>query len=91
MIFKDSRYASGNITKEYNAITKQYPVVVYRNFPIKKVKFYFYVWKESDRVDIVARIHMGYSHLWWKLMDYNPEIGNPFNILPGTVLRIPSA
>ena len=46
---------------------------------------------EQDRIDQVAKKFLGYSHLWWKIMDFNPETINPLDIAPGTVIRIPNA
>jgi nucleoid-associated protein YgaU len=43
----------------------------------------------GDRIDYLASIYLGSAVLWWKILDVNPEINNPFNIAPGTVLRIP--
>lgn len=90
MIFRDSRYASGQVTRDYRSLTGDYPVVVYRNFPNEKVKFFLYEWSEQDRIDQVAKKFLGYSHLWWKIMDYNPETINPLDIAPGTIIRIPN-
>jgi nucleoid-associated protein YgaU len=49
-----------------------------------------YTWQESDRIELVAYRFFKTPAVWWKIMDYNPEIGNPFDIPVGTVLRIPN-
>ena len=90
MIFKDSRYATGNITREYRPGYGDYQVVVYREFPADKARYYVYTWKEQDRIDLVAKRLLGSPSLWWKIMDFNPEVLNPFNISVGTSLRIPN-
>jgi hypothetical protein len=41
-------------------------------------------------MDMVAASLLGSPDLWWRIMDYNPEIIDAFNIPIGTVLRIPS-
>lgn len=90
MIFKDSRYATGNITKAYRPANDDYQVVVYRTFPTVKSRYSVYTWKEQDRIDLVAKQFLGAPNLWWKIMDFNPEVINPFDISPGTTLRIPN-
>lgn len=91
MIFRDSRYATGEVTRAYRPARDDYPVVVYRNFPNESSKYFLYEWSEQDRIDQVAKKLLGYSHLWWKIMDYNPEHLSPLDIPPGSVIRIPNA
>lgn len=91
MIFRDSRYATGTVTRAYRPSRDDYPVVVYRKFPQESSKYFLYEWSEQDRIDQVAKKLLGYSHLWWKIMDYNPEHLSPSDIPPGAVIRIPNA
>lgn len=90
MIYKDSRYSSGNISREYSNQHASYQVMVRRVFPTAKARFYLYTWKEQDRIDLVAKDRLGHANLWWKILDYNPEILNAWDIAPGTILRIPN-
>lgn len=89
MIYSDSRYATGTLLKAQDARTGQYRLGVYRKFPSKATEFFQYVWVEGDRIDRVANTLLGTPAFWWKIMDVNPEIGNPGNIPVGTILRIP--
>lgn len=89
MIFTDSRYASGTLSKSINPTTNKYHLNVVRNFPSEGSRYYYYQWKEKDRADTVAFKTLGSSNYWWRIMDYNPEIIDPFNIPVGAVLRIP--
>lgn len=89
MIFRDSRYATGTITKEYKPNKEMWEVTVYRNFTDERARFFFYVWKEKDRIDLIAGEFLGGTDLWWKIMDFNPEHLNPFDIPVGSTLRIP--
>lgn len=89
MIYSDSRYAKGNVIKAQDSRTGDYRTTVYRVFPKVKSNFYYYTWVENDRIDIVASALLGSPSHWWKIMDFNPEIIDPFNIPVGTVLRIP--
>ena len=89
MIYTDSRYANGRLFKAYNLRKQDYDVTVFRNFPNQKASYFLYTWRESDRIDLVCKRFLGTAATWWKVMDYNPEILNPFDIPVGTVVRIP--
>ena len=91
MIFTDSRYASGTLKRVVNARNNNTDLAVYRTFPTSAAKFYYYEWRERDRPDLVASFTLGSSNMWWKIMDYNPELINPFAIPVGTLVRIPIA
>ena len=88
MIYVDSRYADGNVIAIETSSGPS--IAVLRQFPDDSSRFYGYVWKEKDRIDLVANLLLGSPSLWWRIMDFNPEVINPFAITVGTVLRIPS-
>lgn len=90
MIFSDSRYATADLYKAFDARRDASYLVVEREFPITKGTFFYYLWKEGDRIESVAAATMGDANAWWAIMDFNPEISNPFSIPIGTILRIPS-
>lgn len=90
MIFLDSRYADGNIFKAYNPLKEQYDLTVFRKYPEIVSTVAYYEWVETDRIDIVSSRFYGDPSYWWRIMDMNPEIENPMEIKPGTILRIPS-
>ena len=89
MIFTDSRYADGIFLKAYDSRLSQYSDSVYRNFPNITEDYYYYVWVDKDRIDVVAHTLLGNSDFWSKIMDVNPEIADPFTIPAGTTIRIP--
>jgi nucleoid-associated protein YgaU len=91
MIFVDSRYADGWVYVANDARTGSYQNTVRRTFPTKTNRFHTYTWLAGDRIDQVSYLFLGDPAVWWKIMDINPEIVNPFSITPGTVLRIPNA
>jgi hypothetical protein len=91
MIFVDSRYAEGWVYAAHDSRTNSYHNTVRRNFPKKSSRFNTYTWLAGDRIDYVSYLFLGDPSVWWKIMDINPEISNPFAISPGTVLRIPNA
>jgi prophage DNA circulation protein len=39
---------------------------------------------------MVAFKLLGSAALWWKIMDFNPEIVDPFSIPVGATIRVPS-
>jgi len=90
MIFLDSRYVDGSLYKARNARTAKFDVTVTRTFPTYTVEPFYYEWVETDRLDILALKYLGNSELWWQILDINPEILDPFDIAPGTVIRIPN-
>lgn len=89
MIFTDSRYANGSFYNAHDARTNNYYLGVKRNFPTYSTSFVFYQWKEQDRLDLIATNYLGLPTHWWKILDINPEISDPFNIPVGTTIRIP--
>jgi hypothetical protein len=91
MIYTNSRYADGTILKALDPRTDEYKLTVYRNFPQTESNFYLYTWVEGDRIDAVANLTLGSPSFWWKIMDLNPEVIDPFDIPINTTIRIPSA
>lgn len=89
MIFTDSRYADGMVTRAIDARNNTYQLSLFRQFPEGRSQFFLYTWTQRDRIDLVANEFLGDPSLWWVLMDYNPEIVNPLDIPIGTSLRIP--
>ncbi len=49
----------------------------------------FHVVSDSDRIDLIAYRYYGDVRLWWIIAELN-NILNPLEILPGTILRIPT-
>jgi hypothetical protein len=89
MIYTDSRYATGRIFKAHDSRTGLYQTSVTRIFPTSSANYYIYVWKEGDRIDLVAHKLYANAEYWWTILDYNPEIADALNIAPGTELRVP--
>jgi hypothetical protein len=90
MIYSDSRYSDATLFKSYNSARQSWEVTAFRVFPSSRASYFLYTWQELDRIDLIARKFLGTSALWWKVMDYNPEVINPFDITVGTQIRIPS-
>ena len=90
MIYSDSRYIDGTIIDAYRAYTDTYQKGVYRTWPSYTVTYYWYSVTAIDRIENIAGKVLGNPELWWRIMDANPDILNPFEIPAGTQLRIPS-
>lgn len=90
-IYLTSRYASSVVDfVSVNQSTAAYPVIFYEFSSIGKITYSEYTWKDGDRLDQLAMNQYMDPERWWIIMEYNPEIVDPHNIKPGTVLRIPS-
>lgn len=89
MIYSDSRYADGVIFKAIDARNGTPKTTVYRHFPSYSTQYFHYTWVEGDRIDAVAFDLLGNPDMWWKIMDMNPEVIDPFDIPIGTVIRVP--
>jgi hypothetical protein len=83
-----SRYTQGNLLRMPNS-EGTYNVSVLRTVPAQAGNFTLYIWKASDRPDLVATRLLGNPSLWWSIFDINPEIIYPLNVPAGTVVRIP--
>jgi nucleoid-associated protein YgaU len=88
-IYLDSRYANGPLFKARDARKDVTVATVFRAWPTYISKFVLYEVTEVDRIENIAVKFLGNSELWWQIMDLNPEVLNPFEITPGTLLRIP--
>jgi len=89
-IYLDSRYSDGTLFKGKDARNNTYVTTVYRYWPTYLKNVVMYEVKEVDRIEDIAVRYLGNPSLWWKIMDLNPEVLDPFNITPGTLLRIPN-
>lgn len=90
MIYLDSRYVDGRLFKAWHARKQEYHLTVFRTWPTNFQSYFIYEWVENDRLDLLATKFLGAPSLWWKILDFNPEVIDPFNIEPGTQLRMPN-
>lgn len=91
MIYLDSRYADGLLQKTWHPRKQNYQLVVTRQWSSYVQSYFIYEWVDGDRLDNLANKYLGNPSAWWEIMDINPEVINPFDIAPGTQLRIPNA
>lgn len=88
-----SRYYDGPIAQLKSAEDSTvYNITVYRKFPgDTSIRYTEHVWEDGDTLAALAYHSnaLNTSEYWWKIMDINPEITDPFTIEPGTIIRIP--
>ena len=90
MIERVSRYYDGTLAQTSNKYTGTYEISVFRTFPnVTSVKYITYIWKEGDTLSSVAQTYGSGVKYWWEIMDINPQIADPFDIIPGTVVLVP--
>lgn len=85
-----SRYYEGKLAQIYNENTKQYDIAVFKSEAEEiSASFINYTWKYGDSLAVLSYKYLGIAEYWWKIMEINPEITDPFSIEPGTVIRVP--
>jgi hypothetical protein len=89
MIYLDSRYSDGVLFIAQEPKSNDYMLSVFRTFPTYNISYYWYEVTENDRIENIAAKTLGKPHLWWQIMDINPDVLNPFDLKPGLQLRIP--
>ena len=89
-VFRSSRYYDGDAQQIKNKTTGVYNWTVYRAFPAETtIRYTEYTWIDGDRLDYLAAVYLNNALLWWKILDINPELNDPLEISPGTIIRIP--
>lgn len=89
-ITRTSRYFDGPLAQIPNKTTGEYDIAVYRDFTsVGEVSFFIYTWVYGDSLSNLAKKYLANQLLWWKIMEINPEITDPFSIEPGAQVRIP--
>lgn len=59
-------------------------------FNLKTTNDYdYHVWKLGDRLDKLSKELYGNNLMWWAIMDLNPWLEDPFDLVPGDVIKIP--
>jgi hypothetical protein len=85
-----SRYYNGPLSQTEHKYTGEYVISVYRKFSTKTdVKYVMHTWEEGDSFGILAEAFNIGPKYWWEILEINPEILDPFEIVPGTNIRIP--
>lgn len=91
MITRLSRYFYGKLYQPKHKYTGIRNIVVDPTTPDPQTVEYFdHSWEYGDSLGNLAYVNLGDERLWWKIMEINPEISDPFSIEPGTVIRVPN-
>lgn len=90
MIVLGSRYQDEPIVTATTA-SGEVRQAVFRTTAAGDIGGRYHVWRSSDRIDQVAEKYLGSGDQWWRIADLNPEVLDPFAIVPGTMLVVPSA
>lgn len=89
-ITRVSRYFTGPLAQIPDKNTGEYTIAVYRDFEdMGATSFISYTWVYGDTLGALAEKYLLNPLLWWKIMEINPEITDPFSIEPGQVIRVP--
>ena len=75
--------------KKLNDGREVYKSKIIPNIPKSDNDIYVAV-QTGDRLDSIAKEHLGDASLWWIIADANNIHDAPFSLADGTVLRIPS-
>jgi nucleoid-associated protein YgaU len=90
MIASTSRYYGGYSGKVLNPLTNEYSPYVYRRFNVpSNTRYNLYTIVEGDRLDTLAYKLYGDPYKWHNLLDLNPDIHDGWELVPGTVIRVP--
>ena len=90
MIYQNSRYYNQLI--DYVSFVQDgnaNPIVFYEFDVPGKLSWWEHVYMQDERLEQIAYQYYSRSDYWWLIPEYNPEITDYTNIVPGTVLRIP--
>jgi nucleoid-associated protein YgaU len=86
----DSRYTTATVTVVDDPLRGQHQSVDPASPTDRTIQFTFYQVDADDTADSLAYDLLGKGQYWWMIADANPEILDWNNLVPGTVLRIPS-
>ena len=89
-IYQGSRYEYSvidfvSVYDDYNAN----PIVFYAFDELGTFSYTEHTYIQGERLDVIAYTYYRRPDMWWTILDHNPQITDPHNIKPGTVLRIP--
>lgn len=87
-VFEGSRYEHAGVerVKAADGITRP---AVYSVVAPGRRAFRTYVFREYDRLDLLAHSLYGDAALWWVIADINPEYLSPLDIPVGATIRLP--
>jgi nucleoid-associated protein YgaU len=89
MIFQGSRYAGTEVIDPVNSTGEHPRVLALRRIP-ETPGMFEHVVMEGERLDQLSSRFYGDPKKFWLLLDANPQVLNPFELLrPGQRIRVP--
>ena len=88
MIYAHTRYRKTPTTIESTQQKKIFTARPLFHFPSEGAVSH--IWKDGDRLDILAHEYYGSSQLWWVILDTNSKYKWEGEISVGDILVIPS-
>ena len=89
-IYQDSRYESADIVPVADRDGVFHATVV-NTREVEELPYTTVTVKAGDRLDLLAHTAYGDAELWWRIADANPDLLFPDALVPGQLLRVPSA
>jgi len=90
-IYNESRYVDSTVdyfTKKENGAVL--PIVLYTFDSLHSITYTTHTYMSGETLHGLAQQYFQNPALWWTIAEYNPEVTDLFNIIPGTILRIPN-
>lgn len=88
-INSDSRYVNGDVITVPLTDGTHNLAVFATPVNTSGMQVFFRLTVAGDRFDRLANEVLGDPTKWWVLADLNPEVLFPFDLRPGTMIRIP--
>lgn len=89
-IYKGSRYEYSTvdfiITKDKGP---ENPIVFYKMTTFNNISYYEHIYITGERLDQISDVYYKMPHLWWVILEANPQIENFSTIKEGTIIKVP--
>lgn len=86
-VYRDSRYTK---TSAYVRTNGGFVLDIRKRFQFNSKNFTYYTVVQGDTLDGISYNEYGNAQLGWAIMDANPTLQSEAEIVPGTILAIPS-
>lgn len=89
-VYFGSRYADAYVVEQYSPSRGVVATSVRRRFPstVKRISRSEY-WDQTTRWDLIAQETLGSFMDYWKILDSNSNLTDPFSVDPGVAVGIP--
>ena len=90
-IFEQSRYETADVIAIADDAGVYHTTIVPTRVVYPPTTYTRHLVKQGDRFDSMAFEAYGDAEFWWVIADANPQIFYPDDLMPGSVLNIPSS